>query len=315
MLEVLFSDSAAGSLKSGMNHGPEAGGCLGIIATDQNGRPLSPEETARLQREAEEAMRRDRAEAVPMEGSPQDILSFPLSLGMGPIDEEGIGPLRENMLEQLFCILPQGRQAAAEIVSSARQHLDTLLARAPKEPVRFWVDRTPDAACGLCWALDQLRPLGWEHLDLQVVDVSLLTAEEEVPLGGRCAGEMQPHAWGKLARAARPLSARRAEALAQHWHRLRQEDAPLRAVLNGVLVSAAVDLYDPYLRAVLEELDDTFREAELIGRTLRQFPLGFGDAWLALRVEQWIAGGELLAVTRPEPDSPVYHRMLRKAGA
>lgn len=312
MLEVLFSDSAAGSLKCGMNRGSEPGGCLGIIATDERGRPLVPEETARLQREAEETLRRNAAEVVPMEGTPQDVLPFPLYLGMGPIDEDGIGPLRENVLEQLFAIFPQGRQTAAETVRSARRHLDILLARAPKEPVRFWVDRTPDAACGLFWALEQLRPLGWDALDLRVVDLFRLTPEDEQPYGGRCTGEMEPHAWGKLARATRSLPACRAEALAQQWHRLRQEDAPLRAVLNGLLVSAAVDLYDPYLRAVLEELDDTFPEAELIGRTLGRFPLGFGDAWLALRVEQWIADGELQPVTRPDPDGPAYHRMLRK---
>lgn len=311
MLEVLFSDSAAGSLKCGMNRGSETGGCLGVIATDEKGRPLSPEETARLQREAEEAARRDWADAVPLEGSPQDVLPFSLCLSIGPLGEDGIGPLRENVLEQLFCIFPEGRQAAAEIVSAAQRDLDTLLARAPHEPVRFWLDRTPDAACGLGWVLEQLRPLGFAELDLRVVD---LAAAGEPPFVGRCAGEIRPHEWGRLAREARPLPADRAEALAHHWRTLCQQDAPLRAVLNGVLVSAAIDLYDPYLRAVLDELGDTFQEAELIGRTLAKFPLGFGDAWLALRVEQWIADGELQAVTRPEPDGPVYHRMLRKAG-
>ena len=108
MLEVLFSDSAAGSLQCAMGHGSQIGGCLGIIATDESGRLLAPEETARLQREAEERMRRNWAEAIPMEGSPQDILSFPLSLGMGPIDEDGIGPLRENALEPAALHLSRG---------------------------------------------------------------------------------------------------------------------------------------------------------------------------------------------------------------
>lgn len=315
MLEVLFSDSAAGSLKTaiGRRSTPDASSdCIGIVATDANGQSLCPEELAQLRRETQEKLRRQWADAVPLEGSPQDILPFSLSLSIGPIDEDGIGPLRENVLEQLLCIFPEGRQAAAEIVRAAQRALDTLLARAPHEPVRFWTDRTPDAACGLGWALEQLRPLGLEQLDLRVVDLSRLCAEGEPPFGGRCAGEISPHEWGWLARQTRPLSADRAEALAQHWCTLRQEDAPLRAMLNGTLVSAAIDLYDPYLRAVLDELDDTFQEAVLIGRTLAKFPLGFGDAWLALRVEQWVADGALEAVTRPDPDGPAYHRLLRK---
>lgn len=83
-------------------------------------------------------------------------------------------------------------------------------------------------------------------------------------------------------------------------------------MLNGMLVSAAEDLYDPYLRWVLDTLDDTFNEANLIGQTLGQFPLGFGDLWLAMRVEQWIADGKLQAVTKPDTHLPLYHRTLRK---
>ena len=315
MLEVLFSDSAAGSLKAAIcrrNPPDESAGGIGIVAADANGKPLSPEELEQLRRDTQEKLRRQWADAVPLEGSPQDILPFSLSLSVGPLDGDGIGPLRENVLEQLLCIFPEGRQAAAEIVRAAQRSLGTLLARAPHEPVRFWTDRTPDAACGLCWALEQLRPLGFAHLDLRVVDLSCLGAEGEPPFGGRCAGEIHPHKWGRLARETRPLPADRAEALANHWRILRQEDAPLRAMLNGVLVSAAIDLYDPYLRAVLDEMDDTFQEAVLIGRTLAKFPLGFSDAWLALRVEQWIADGKLAAVTKPDADSPAYHRTLRK---
>lgn len=83
-------------------------------------------------------------------------------------------------------------------------------------------------------------------------------------------------------------------------------------MLNGVLAGTADDLYDPYLQRVLDELPETFREADLIGRTLGRYPLGFGDAWLALRVERWIAAGKLAAVSKPDPDAPLYHRVLRK---
>ena len=172
MLEVLFSDSAAGSLKAAIgrrNPPDESAGGIGIVAADANGKPLSPEELEQLRRDTQEKLRRQWADAVPLEGSPQDILPFSLCLSVGPLDEDGIGPLRENVLEQLLCIFPEGRQAAAEIVRAAQRSLGTLLARAPHEPVRFWTDRTPDAACGLCWALAQLRPLGFAHLALRVV--------------------------------------------------------------------------------------------------------------------------------------------------
>lgn len=314
MLEVLFSDSAAGSLKTAMHHGREIGGCFGVIATGADGRPLPPEETARLQREAEEQERRRWAEAGPWPEEAGEVLPFSLGLSMGPIDEPGIGPLRQTTLEQLYAIYPQGRQTAAESIGTACRRLDTLLARAPGEPVRIWVDATPDAACGLGWVLEQLRPLDFAKLDLRLVELPPWTERAE----GQTAhslGDLHPAQWCRLPETARPLAPARAAALAARWRALQQEDAPLRAVLNGVLVSAAEDLYDPYLRRVLEELPETFQEAELIGLTLGRFPLGFGDAWLAMRVESWIARGQLAVVSRPAPELPLYHRTLRKKEA
>lgn len=313
MLEVLFSDSAAGSMKMAMVHGSVIGGCISVIGTHEDGSPLSAEETKRLQQEHEEQERRRWAQAIPLRGDTRDILPFSLCLSVGPIDEDGIGPMRETSLEQLFSVYPQGRQAAAEMLASARQNLNTLLTRAPHEPVRFWVDRTPDAACGLCWALDQLRPLGLENLDLWVVE---LPAQSHLAEGGlvlQRLGELHPSEYGRLAQDARPLPVDQAAALAVQWQELKKQNAPLRAVLNGLLVSAAEDLYDPYLRWTLDEMPGTFQEAMLIGRTLGQFPLGYGDTWLAMRVEQWIADGKLTALTKADADTPAYHRMLQKS--
>lgn len=311
MLEILFSDSAAGSLKVGMNHGTEIGGCFGIIATDEKGCPLPPEEIARLQQEVEETLRRNWAEAVPLKGNSRDILPFSLALDVGPIDEDGIGPLREETLARLCDLYPQGQQAAHEMLTTARSHLAQVLDRASREPLRFWVSHNPAELCGLCWLLDALRPVGWEALQMQVVWLSHTAPVSELT-GPGGSGSVQPHQWGRLAQLAQPLSAQEAQTLADHWLRLKQENAPLRAVLNGMLVSAPETLYDPYLQQVLDEQEDTFSEATLIGLTLGRFPLGFGDAWLDLRVEQWIADGKLEAITLPAPDAPRYHRQLRK---
>ena len=312
MLEVLFNDSAAGSMQMAIGHDSVIGGCISVIGTREDGSPLDEEETERLQREAEERERRRWAGAVPLPGGTRDILPFPLWLSIGPIGEESIGPLREATLDQLFSIYPQGRQAAAETLAGARQHLDTLLARAAQEPVRFWVDRTPDAACGLRWALEQLRPLGLEKLDLRLVELPAQCPAESGGLVLHSLGELHPSEYGRLAQTARTLPTDEAAALAAQWRQLQAQDAPLRTVLNGVLTGAADDLYDCYLQWVLEELPETFREAVLIGRTLGRFPLGMGDAWLALRVERWIAAGKLTAVTKPSPDAPIYHKTLRK---
>ena len=49
-----------------------------------------------------------------------------------------------------------------------------------------------------------------------------------------------------------------------------------------------------------------------IGRVLGQAPIGVGDTWFSLRIEQMIRDGLLEPVTQPKPGDPAYHRILRK---
>ena len=94
---------------------------------------------------------------------------------------------------------------------------------------------------------------------------------------------------------------------------LQAENAPLRAVVNGQLVSVPEDFYDPFLLRELDALPDEFREAKLIGLTMGKYQLGVSDGWYAHRIGQFIQDGRLLPLTKPEEGCPTYHRILRKA--
>ena len=97
-----------------------------------------------------------------------------------------------------------------------------------------------------------------------------------------------------------------------YYKELQQENASLRAVLNGKLVSVPDSLYDIFILRELEKQEDEFNEAQLVGQVLGKYQLGIGDGWIALRLEQFIRDGLLIPVTAPEPDAPVYHRILKK---
>lgn len=93
---------------------------------------------------------------------------------------------------------------------------------------------------------------------------------------------------------------------------LRRENAPLRAVLNGRLVSAPETLYDFFLFQEIAAQPEEFREEEVIGRVLGVTQMPISDEFLALRMEQLIRDGLLEAVTQPEPGKASYRRVLRK---
>lgn len=101
--------------------------------------------------------------------------------------------------------------------------------------------------------------------------------------------------------------------LANRWKELQQENATLRAALNGQLVSVPESLYDSFILSELEKQENEFKEAQLVGQVLGKYQLGIGDGWIALRIEQFIRDGLLIPITAPEPDAPIYHRTLQKA--
>ena len=125
-------------------------------------------------------------------------------------------------------------------------------------------------------------------------------------------GEVEPYHLGRMALLGKQLPTNYLRGLANRWRELQQENSPLRAVINGKLVSVSETLYDTFILRELDEQDDEFKEGILVGQVLGKNQLGIGDGWIALRVEQFIKDGLLIPVITPAPNSPIYRRILKK---
>ena len=101
---------------------------------------------------------------------------------------------------------------------------------------------------------------------------------------------------------------------AQEWALLAAQNAPLRAVVNGRLVSVPEDFYDCFVLEVLRAQPQKFREAEAIGRLLCTLRPGVSDGFAARRIEALVRKGLLEEIEGPRPGRPVYDRVLRKTG-
>lgn len=319
MLEVVFSDSAAGAIMMAIGHKHMVGGATAVIIANEDGKEdasVSQAEMEKFRREAEARERRGWENAIPFEGRREDIISLPLALSVGQISETGIGEEREKAISFLVSVYPDiASQAVKDLLDTARKGYAALLEQVQNgEPIRVWVSREPDAVCGLYWLMEQLRPLGLETLDVTLVE---LPAWEERPDGTIHQytgwGEVEPYRFGEMAGLGKKLPLNLLRNLANRWRKLQKENATLRAVLNGQLVSVPESLYDFFILGELEQQEDTFKEAYLVGRVLGKYRLGIGDAWVALRIEQMIRDGLLIPMTTPEPGAPIYHRVLRKA--
>ena len=319
MVEVVFEDSAAGSLRQalvGRHKVAETG--IVLYFREEGEEPLSPEEEARL-RAAERRWQQEEAqgwaESLPLPGQLRDILAFPLAHSVGEITEEGIGPQREAALRKVMGIYPSlAEEVTQTLLALGRASLEGLLTRAGAgEAVRVWTGPGPDDACGLAWLAHTLRPLGLEKVSVtQVVLPDFWEEPDGTVVRWTGWGEMEPWMWGRLAQTGRRLPANVLQDLAGTWQDLQKENAPLRAVVNGRLMSVPEDWYDPFLRREIAARPAEFSAAQVVGTVLGKYQLGIGDGELACRLEAMVQGGELQQVTYPGPKDPSYHCRLRK---
>ena len=93
---------------------------------------------------------------------------------------------------------------------------------------------------------------------------------------------------------------------------MQEENSPLRAMVNGQLLSVGADFYDGIILREIEKQPVEFHEGRLIGEILGRYQLGLGDSLIALRIEEFISRGMLTPATEPMEDRPIYHRYLRK---
>lgn len=315
MLEIVFSQSACGSLRQAGCFGRgKAGGVGGVFAAVTSGAAPTEEDIAEARRQAEERFRKEWEQARPLDVRRRDIHCFSLALSVGDLSEDMPGPIRRAVIQALLSGLPETDEVAGQFLEDASTSLETVLRQsAAGETVRIWYSDVPDELCGLYWLLAQLDGLGENCGPIRMVRLPRWEQREDGTVAERNGwGEVGPGEWGGLCSGEEPVSPVLRRSCAACWQRLRAENAPLRAVLNGRLVSAPADVYDSFLRRELEQCAPEFQEARLIGTVLSRWQLGISDGLLANRIEAMIAAGELEAVTQPEEGYPRYHRILRK---
>ncbi|MFV0399112.1 MAG: DUF3658 domain-containing protein [Oscillospiraceae bacterium] len=317
-IEIVFSDSALGSLKIAQHYGegPYQEQAVGIILSRPDGAEPTREEIDDAVREMEQRERAAWENAEPMGGESDDVFGFGLGLSMGDISEDMPGEKRQKALNWLFSIYPghEGEEITREHIYRAKESLAAVRNRMKSgEALRLWYSHSPDELCGLYWFLAQVKDLCGENAQISLVRLPEWEADA-------CGNIVQHTSWGEIAPGEwhRYLSREKAapsvfyQSSAAHWQQLQEENAPLRAVLNGQLVSVEETLYDSFIRREIADEDEVFQEAMVIGRVLGKYSLGIGDAWVAHRIEEMIRRGILEPASEARQDAPIYHRMLKK---
>lgn len=346
MIDIVFSDSACGSLKAAQHYGDGEYHCgaIGVIvhsaALDENSEEdMSPEEKtqqeALIQAEIEKAKReieeKDRLEwekSVPMGGNPEDIFGFGYFLSMGDISENIPGTKRFDFLKSLYDIYPDLETADLDedIVKEHHHWLDNaelgskntaeeILHRVSLgEDLRIWYSEcNPEDMCGLYWLMYLIKDLKLKENQINVISLPCWDVSDD----GTCVhyrnwGEVSAGMWHSFLDKQRVLPIPLAREYASRWAMLREENSPMRAIVNGQLMSVPEDFYDFIILREIDLSENKFNEAYLIGKILGKYELSLSDSLLARRIETMIDRKILTPLTKAKPGNPVYHRMLQK---
>lgn len=309
MLEVVFTESAGGGLLQAQTIKK---GCPmdGPTAVFGKGQAASQEELERLITR----MQSEWDRAKPLGGRREDVFCFALELSMGDLSVDLFGPERQDFLNRMIAIDdPAFDHVAQERLERCRADLPRFLDRARSgEPVRVWYSNTPDEMCGFYW-LTSLLPDDTDIWAVKLPDYEQMQGDIIVRHTGW--GEIVPGDWHRYVPMEEKITPSVHRMLRGLWMELLGENAPLRAILNGRLISAGEDLYDCIILRELEKLPEEFHEAILIGNILSSSQMGISDWLIHSRIQRLADTGALEIVRPHQKGDPVYHRILRKTNA
>ena len=304
MLELCFSQSARGGLRCAQHCGGGGRKVFGVIVGRDDGRPATRKEIRQAQKQAQRKREALDREAIPLGGNPSDVLALSLGLDMGDI-REPLGEARRELLRRWY---DGNDEAANQDWQETLESADRLRACGPGDTIRIWADRTPHSACGLLHAASLLKDT---KAAVHVVFLPLWreTGDGKTLVSYLGWGEGEPELFGHFLSREEPLPPLILRAMASRWRELQQENASLRAVVNGQVRSVREDFYDEMIRRHIPE--GQTKIANIIGDVLGREKPGIGDVWLAERIRWMLSAGELRMV-REDPER-FYRSVVERA--
>lgn len=306
MLEVCFNDSVKGALALAQHCGQDqiGGAASVLVRTDKKG-PLAFLAQKIEQQKAKNAYQKRQRElqklAVPLGGRREDIAGLSFGLSEGDIQAPvclGNCP-RKEALRPAFSFArydaPDEWEASfQEFWSGCIQDLQKVQAAPPC--IRVWLDHTPDAQCGLLFLADLLEG---SQTEFHIVELpQKLQRDDGCIVEYRGWGEVEPQLYGTFLDRERVLTGVEVTALAGRWRRLQKENAPLRVVKDGAVVSAEASYYDDLIRREFPQT--ACKAAQIIGGALGRQNVPTGDVFIAKRLRHFINAGELIVLEEPE---------------
>ena len=295
MIEVLFGDSEAASMKAAKNTAV-IGGVNGPTSVWTAGKKKPPE----------------RPFAGWIEGTAEEVVCLGFMLDIGDIKKPADSSYRKELIYSLFSQNRYGRspewedelKQVGDVYGNELQRLIRFLEDG--EAVRIWYSDAPYSRCGfysLC------RMLLKYETEIHAVKLPEYAAREKRIISYSNWGEVSAEEFAGFLPCEKTLSREEVRMYAKLWSELSEGNSPLRTVINGRVVGVPEDFYDFLLWKRITRKPT--KEARIIGDILGRYPLGVGDWWYARRIDHHIQQGNIMIA---EDSENKYARLICLAG-
>ena len=162
MIEIVFGESACGSLKIAQTYGKGKyrGSAVSVFMRHEDGSVPSSDEMKEAQIQAQEQEHIAWENAIPLGGKSSDVYCFDMALSVGDISDNGIGEQRKNVFKKMLsvCFVEDLDYQVEEKIQKIKTTLSSVIERyVAGEEVRIWYSYNPDELCDRAVFLRQFQ--------------------------------------------------------------------------------------------------------------------------------------------------------------
>lgn len=295
MIEVMFGESEGGAMRAAKNYRKPD---YRNGATAWFGKKPSKEEFDKM------------FGGEPVGGDASQVVCLPFLLDMGDISVPVESEYRKNFILNMYTTNQRDdTELSAEYDAAWNRYINEIarLRQFAKqgESIRLWYSDAPYSLCGFYHACSILEKYNCK--------VSVVKLPSHIRLSDTTLqffiswGEVEAGKFHQFLDLEKELNVCERKTFASRWLELKEENAPLRAMINGTLIGVNEDFYDFVIRKELPEGEIVM--ARLIGNILGKYHFGVGDWWYANRINRMITLGEIEVVEEREE---LYRRILKR---
>ena len=291
MIEVVFNDSEKGSMKFAQNYKNMFGEAIGYIGEKPS--------KAELKIDIEDQS---------IGGNSHNVVNIGFSLDVGDVSGTIDGDERQKVFRKIWGRFDFDIKEQEEFFRNQRKDMEKLLTAAQNgTPIRIWKSNAPYSSCGFYFVCHMLRNIECNISIVSLPEHKKISDNEIVTYSNW--GEVDASKFYQFLPLEKQISQIEKRVIINYWNDLIIENAPLRAIINGKLISVPENFYDFIITKNLPE--DDFIMARFIGKLLGKYSLGISDSWYALRIDKMIEENKLVVVENRDSSHP-YGKVLRK---